>query len=99
MLRAGLGLAHLPAGNIYLIMQAYNSQSWLKRKLPVTLQEQIELVVLEARLQGIKKVAGGAEQKRANIQRGLAGNGRTEMAPGRPQAEHRSFFDQAWERL
>lgn len=28
------------------------------------LQEKIDLVVLEARLQGIKKVAGGAEQKR-----------------------------------
>lgn len=94
VLREGIGLAHLPAGNIYLIMQAYNSQSWLKRKLPVTLQEQIELVVLEARVQGIRKVAGGAKQKRV-----LAGNGRTEMAPGRPQAEHRSFFDQAWERL
>lgn len=47
-----------------MIIQAYNSQSWLKWKLPVILQEKIDLVVLEARLQGIKKVAGGAEQKR-----------------------------------
>lgn len=64
MARAEGGSQTCPS-SLYLIMQAYDSQSWLKRKLPVTLQEQIELVVLEARLQGIKKVAGGAEQKRA----------------------------------
>lgn len=43
-----------------MITQAYNRQSWLKQKLPVTLQEQPELVALEARLQGIKEEAGGA---------------------------------------
>lgn len=39
------------------MVQTYGNRNWLRQKPPVTLQGQI---VLEARLQSIKKVAGGA---------------------------------------
>lgn len=83
-------------------MQACSSQSWLTQKLAVTLQEQTELVVLEARLQGIKRVAGGAGAE----ERGTLGEGWQEMERQRWHLEGLGlregfffFFDRAWERL
>lgn len=41
----------------------------------------------QARLQGIKNVAEGEEAEEVCAMGGLAGNGRTVMVPGGPEAE------------
>lgn len=68
----------------------------LEKKSLVTLAraDSVELFC-QARLQGIKKVAGGEEAEKYvwNTQRGLAVNGRTEMVPGGSRAKRGcSFF-------
>lgn len=68
----------------------------------MTLQEQIELVVLEARLQGIKKVAGGAgAEERGTFREGwqeMEGQGWHLEGHGLSK-DFFFFFDRAWERL